>query len=48
MEHTGLITDIVAEESSGYIENEPSFGLRATSASIESNCKQRAEHICIN
>ena len=33
IENTGLIT----EDSSGYIENEPSNGLSAASASIESN-----------
>jgi hypothetical protein len=48
-EDNGLITFMVAEESSGYIENEPiSCGLSTTSASIKSNCEQRVEQICIN
>ncbi|EFX68178.1 hypothetical protein DAPPUDRAFT_330347 [Daphnia pulex] len=34
-EDGGLITDVVAEESSGFIGNEPSCGLSAGSASIE-------------
>jgi hypothetical protein len=48
MEDSGLTTDMVAEESSGYIENYQSCGLSAASASIENNFEHRADHICIN
>jgi hypothetical protein len=48
MEDSGLITDMVAEESSAHIENEQSCGLCAASGSIESNCEHRAIQICIN